>query len=192
MPDQQELLQRVLGGSAPDTSTVDQELRQLYGQALTRTGDPASPLSRLGQNLPTPTEVIGSPSLARDVEMLMSIAPFLRGSVKSVTSGPTGGVMWHIARNENLNRDANNFDHSNLLGQIDFKTREVALNPRLSWFEDPNTPASAGEEPSMRFATLAHEFGHAAGLNHSRELSNIEGVARMRDEFVRRKKDKSK
>lgn len=197
----------------PDTGTVDQELRQLFYRAFAKkrsddahsawrdtdrtTWDRLSGLYGtdsqywpvVPHNSATPTEVIGSPSLARDVETLMSIAPILRGSVKSVTSGPTGSVMRSIANSEDLNQDASNFERSNLLGQMDRQTREVAINPRLSWFENFDTPASfLPEDPSERFATLAHEFGHAAGLDHSRELSNIEGVARMRDEFVRRRK----
>jgi hypothetical protein len=172
---------------------VDAEMRQLYqtAQMRARPRSPYPPLSEsdllfsdapYNQNTAQPTEVIGAPGLAQQVETLLTIAPTLRGLVDTVRSGPNEATFERL-RGSGFGDDE--YAQTNLFGnyvkkQPGFNRTEITINPRLTKFYDQ------GRTDDERFATLAHEFGHAAGLPHGRALNNIEGVARMRDEYLRK------
>jgi hypothetical protein len=161
---------------------VSAELRDLYGKTI-----------KTAPSGDRHTEVVGSPGLARDVEELLTTVPMLRGLVKKVTSLPNEDVFAY--RNEmGFGQQPNPNDKQfpvyppSLLGQFGHTSREISINPSL-------TRAAEGDpdrthEPNQRAATLAHEFGHAAGVRHGRHLDNIAGVARMLEEYKRRNQNK--
>ena len=186
------LTQAVLG-------TVDDELRQLFYQALAKKrnddawvreardqqrrfaglyGTDSSNWPLLSHNTAPSTEVVGPPDLAQDVHTLLSIAPMLRGLVPKVINGPDATVF-DLLRQSGFSDD--NYDQTNLLGTFNPESSNISMNPRLS-----QVMAKTGTDGGERFATLAHEFGHAAGQGHDRGMSNIEGVARMRKEYMQR------
>lgn len=162
---------------------VDKEMRDIYHKGLAPLDHPTTK---------TPTTVVGGPAMAQDVETLMSIAPFLRGMVNNVMPGPTEGV-WN-ARNaitkvlgdEGMPSQEWPLSGS-FAGMWDPDRREIGISP--DYVNLPGLPEAGwmGEHYDKdRFRLLAHEFGHAAGIEHGREMSNLEGVARMREEYVRR------
>jgi len=188
MADEREQIRAALSRQKQDLGPLDAELRQLFGSRLNGWDSSKPPFTH---DTTRPTEVVGGPKLANDVETLFLIAPFLRGLVPRVVAGPTTGQVFDP---EFDNRDV--FDPASN-GVYFPRTREIGIDPEIASGRVSYGLAGGrryeGDSPwreAQRMPTLAHEFGHAVGYRHGyskdeRQLDNIEGVARMRAEFIR-------
>src|SRR5688572_19052555 len=131
-----------------NTSTIDTEIRLILQAAMQ--GGWNDPL-RSREATAKPIIVVGGPQLAKDVETLLTIAPFLRGHVARVTAGPTEGVAKFnlINLTEESQQKAKLEPFLRLAGQWSWEAREIALKPPYGLLD---------------FWTLVHEFAHAAGI----------------------------
>lgn len=115
--------------------------------------DPASGVAPTAPAFRKQTEVWSTnPSLLRQVERLLSIAPEMRGKVNRVEQGRSADVSNSILSEEQRGPLWDMWDGLNMLGLFGRKSKNVWIKPEL----DPEEQAN----------TLAHEFSHASGFEH--------------------------
>jgi hypothetical protein len=163
----------------PDLSTVDEELRRIYRPSAE--GNPQYERmlmqdSLLGApelpNVVTPPMfwndmpgMIGPRNLSKLIEEYSRISPETMAGISRISVAPTESILRYR-------------DDPQSVPAWGLHEREPESGMGEIWIEPSLTKNQFNAEWLEK--VLAHELGHQAGYGHSREMSNIEGLAEMR------------
>lgn len=117
-------------------------------------------------------------------DYLQRIVPNLRGRSPSIQYGPSAGTTSELLK---AGFGPQDYGIVNKLGSTNLATKKIDLNPSISGgprqggFRDMDGPTIRGYNDS----TVAHELGHAVGIDHGRGMNNVEGLMRMAREYDR-------
>lgn len=179
------------------SNMVEQELADLYNEILqTRTDYPWKPTweadySKMEPPPPPPgfrEATLMPPNVGTFAdeeapwEFLRRVVPNLEGRTPSIQAGPTAATADAL---DQYGFGPEQFGRTTLLGATDIDGQRISLNPALAagsgrFASDPDRGRSQLDR------TTAHEFAHAAGeREHTRRLSNIEGLMDMARQYNR-------